>query len=449
MPRRNVPNVLAEQAFLRASHASAATTLQAPSNGSWSQGFWAISPANGSDSNPGTLAAPVRTYAEIVRRWGTTSPILRQNTRLVWLDSHTTDNDPVDWSPILMRGAVPSIEGVAPIVTANASLAAVTAKSYVIGSNALLQATLPAGTQVGQLLINTTAGKSSRAWTYSNPSGNVFALSQPLPPLVVGSLSNPSEVNNWATNDTVQIVNLIGINVIRFNPLNADYSSNVANAGYLYQCAIINPGLNAFPSPCFIGFGIQILECSFRRYVVTTVGGVTAAILFMVSFYNCANAGGVFSDHGVNFSAGYVSSSAFFLSVDAPTFDLDFILGAQMQCNGFTINHDSLFLDNSINTTGFNYVTGLKPIPGSPGNTLNLFAPCKVVLHATGATFSNTFVAPGLISGMTFDSRTDAYQLSGANAILGPVAITPANLDAGGRNGMFWPGAISVSPGDF
>jgi hypothetical protein len=158
-------------------------------NPTLSQATWFIDPANSTglanDSNSGIDANhPVLSYnGGIVTKWGTNSPLLRQNTTLTWMSSQPSGGgDPVIFTPIMANGAVATITGTlgASQQVHSGSFTSVTAKNR--GTQTLLSANLGFAASAGQLVQNTTSGKSSYAWVYKLNSGTTFFLSQPIAP---------------------------------------------------------------------------------------------------------------------------------------------------------------------------------------------------------------------------------------------------------------------------
>jgi len=99
----------------------------------WAQAAWFVDPANStglaSNNNTGLDAGhPVLTYnGGVVPRWGTYSPILRQNTTLFWLSSQTGNSDPVIFTPIMegaggaqAAGFIATVTGLGPVYNSGA-----------------------------------------------------------------------------------------------------------------------------------------------------------------------------------------------------------------------------------------------------------------------------------------------------------------------------------------
>lgn len=118
---------------------------------SWSQAAWFIDPANSTglanDNNSGLdVGHPVLSYSGgVAAKWGTNSPVLRQNTTLTWLSSQTGNSDPVIFTPIMegaggasSAGFIATIMGLGPVYNsgAGASISAFNAgqhKATVVG----------------------------------------------------------------------------------------------------------------------------------------------------------------------------------------------------------------------------------------------------------------------------------------------------------------------------
>lgn len=211
---------------------------------SWTVPAWFIDPANSSgaasDNNTCTTSgAPCLTYAEIAARWGTYFPRLRQTTTFTWMSSHTDGTDPVIQNPYLENGASLFNNGTL-VQTCTGTLAGVVAKNR--NTPQLLNATLPAGAAINQLIINTT--HASRAWTYTSLGAGAFSISQPLvsQTLPHNFILAGSEVDTWANTDAVTCNTLSNINFVQLYPTVTDLGTGSANAGiYLQQIGVFAP----------------------------------------------------------------------------------------------------------------------------------------------------------------------------------------------------------------
>ena len=99
------------------------------------QTAWFVDPQNvtttASDNNTGlTSGAALRTKAEIIRRWGTNSPILNGiNVVITYLSADTNGNDPGIFKPFFLNGATLTHTSPLPTASFTGSLLAVTAKN--------------------------------------------------------------------------------------------------------------------------------------------------------------------------------------------------------------------------------------------------------------------------------------------------------------------------------
>jgi hypothetical protein len=137
------------------------------SNPSWTQATWFIDPSGSlgtsSDSADGlTSGSALRTWAQLVSRWGTYSPRLKQDTTITFVSDHTDDTDPVYFAPfveaqaqLILQGTLGSLQQ----LTAS-TLGAVVPKNRPAGQ--LLNAVLPSGS-AGTFLTKTTTVQAGAA----------------------------------------------------------------------------------------------------------------------------------------------------------------------------------------------------------------------------------------------------------------------------------------------
>lgn len=188
-----------------------------------------IDPVSGNDGNDGkTIGSPVKSYnGGVVKRWGTTSPMLAQDTTLTWLTSQPSGGaDPVVFTPTMAAqpggtGAVAIIQGAlgsAQLAHAG-TLGAVTSKSRSAGT--LLSTAIASfpGATVGMLVKNTALGKLSFAWVYA-VSATTITLSQPIAPVALPQPEIPliTEVDTWAITDTVEWYVPVNVNLVKVEP---------------------------------------------------------------------------------------------------------------------------------------------------------------------------------------------------------------------------------------
>lgn len=237
---------------------------------SWAVANWYVDPANStaaaSDNNTCTTSgAPCLTWKEIIRRYGTYEPILRQSTTVTWLSSPSDDSDPFIWRPVFGHGAGIIVKGTigASQQVATGTISSLTAKNR--STPQLLQATFPAGVAANQLVFNST--HSSHAWTYAQVSGNTYSVSQPLAPYVpLQTTVSPTEVDTWANTDTVTLYNPVTVNVRELRPRALGIDGTFATFNEfvaLYQLNINDPSGNG--TVAVLGTNVQLIDC-----IVTT-----------------------------------------------------------------------------------------------------------------------------------------------------------------------------------
>ena len=294
------------------------------------QAAWYIDPANGYDGYNGTSATftsgvtgPLKTWAHLVSLWGTYSPRLRQNTTITFVTGHTDNTDPVYFNPYLEAGAYAVIQGTlgAAQQIATGTLGTVTAKNRTTPQ--LLNAILTSGLSVGQLIVNAT--HSSRAWLYKNVTGNTWAISQPLAPISIPSLSAATEVDTWTTGDTYTVYQPVQVNIAQVNPNYTDYSSGFNTGVFLYQLQVFDPR-GATDDLLTLGqSGVAIMESGVQRVISQEYNN---QFLANNVWTNCDLAGGAYISGFARtiISAGMLRSAGGFLVANAVSLDKDVII---------------------------------------------------------------------------------------------------------------------------
>ena len=172
--------------------------------------------------------------------------------------------------PIHAAGGYLQIQGTAPTTTASV-FTRTAAKSRAAGSNAALTGSFSAGAPAAGVMVqNTTSGKSSRAFVYKTSGGANWVLSQPCVPATMphGAFDGgPTEVDTWASTDTVNVLGLIAINIGRLRPLVVDYNGGGDNVLYVYQCTVLDPG-GVGLDPLVINGNVAFVESVVQREVL-------------------------------------------------------------------------------------------------------------------------------------------------------------------------------------
>lgn len=429
----------------------------------WSQATWIIDPANSTglanDNNSGIDAAhPLLSYnGGVVTKWGTTSPILRQNTTLTWLSSQPVGGaDPVILEPVMVGGSciITGALGVSQQVTTGA-FAAVVAR--VFNPAQLLEVTPPAGPAlaVGNLIHNTTLGKDSWAFVNAIVGGGVVSMEQPLSPVAVPFAGvNPAEVNSWLMGDTFVAYEPCHVNLVRFVPVAAELDDvTFANPGQIKNIVMASadgvPGDNQVELTTLVTMVNVRSDCEIILTGPQTTGGINAWIGCDLSYGGTATLnteiiqimGGKLQDQA--FAAWYITSTFLFDT-------LIIAIGQGVELLGQAASGAeiwSTYISGQIQMRNISFLgAAILWGPGTP----NFFGPSRNTYGIGGRTAVATFLQAGAIH---INGSTNANPFSpSAGTWQAAIAITPANLDAvygpaGFGGNAVNPGGASLSTG--
>lgn len=414
-----------------------------------------IDPQNASglakDSNSGAPGAPLLHYAEAQRRWGSTSPVLPVSCVVKFLSSHTDNTDPVIFNPLPALAGTPSLQGAAPtVVTAGVVLGGVTAKNRTLGANSPLIATLGATAVVGQMVINTTAGKSSRAWVMRALGGNSFELSQPMVPVSLATPNAfPAEVNTWANGDTVNLVAPIQVNLVEVSSTMIDPNAGFNNVLQVYQLTVFDPdGVGS--SGFYVGGNVFFLEASIQKFWTASQ---TSPLYFRDLYTNCllVGSGFAFGSDLAFTGGGFIGSELDFNSCFTG-FDGDFVQEAPIGILGGSVTFGFFYSGDAQILLGQNGVSctptlatgnyGGHVIYGRAGAGMIISGNTRLV-DASG-TWVAAITHPSMVTGLTLNGGTVAQTHTNAtpDVVTSNVATTPTNADAAnGGNMQVWGGA--------
>jgi hypothetical protein len=434
------------------------------------QASWFIDPSLGFDGYTGTNATftsgstgPLKTWAEVVRRYGTNSPRLRQNTTFTFVSSHTDNTDPVYFTPFVENGAQITLQGsfgaaqqvgagtLNVVTPKNRNTPQLLTSSFTLGSGAVA---------VGNAIVNST--HSSVAWVYKSLGGGVFAISQPMAPVVLPYDINPTaEVNTWTTGDTVTIYQPTQINIAVFNPTLVDWNGSLNNFPNIYRLNVFDPQLlfgTTYFDPVTLG-PTCLLELQVQRAANHTfeprqllqprsnnvwyAGGLTSTYTVAPDTTNTGLPGAF----NLAISGGIVGGpNAFRYGFVGIALDNDVILtvsGTFPGILGYNFGAGAVYIETgfTLNIGGNCNLRVLAPnIIWGPG-ILNVQGNARVVYTGGVATFVNT-------GGITLNglSTATAYDTSGDPTIIHSNRnLTAANLDITVTNGGF--GGIAVQLG--
>lgn len=404
----------------------------------WTQSTWFIDPTNSqgtsSDNNSGlTSGTSLLTWKGFISKMGgTNSPTLKQTTTVTFLSSHTNNTDPVVWSPIMAQGSRAQIQGTTPTTTA-AVFTLSASKSRTAGSNSLLAGSFSAGTIApGVMIQNTTAAKSSRAFIYKSAGGSNWDLSQPFALQVPPSVTAPTEVDTWASTDTVNVLSTIQVNIASFQPTLLDFDGYADNLSSIYQLTIFDPTSVGF-NPCYVNGSVILQEVLSQRFISTTTPNPFEA----VTLYNVAANGGIVHEAGVvSMFGGYIQTALQGLS----TYELDgdVIIGNASSPFLFAGTHilALVYLDTLVTIDDGDIIFrtlsyGSHVIYGSASGTFEFGGVSHGVMN-TG-TFTAGWTAPTLVTGVSLNGATTANSIAysaNVGTIHNGITTSVANLDA-------------------
>lgn len=427
----------------------------------WTVPSWFVNKTVGNDQNDCVTALTAcKTKQEIwVHRLGAsvgTCPRFQQATTIEQ-DANDTDNsDPLYLCAAAEKGGNLILKG-GPVSATAAVFTRSAQKNTTVGSNSLLAGSFSAGAPAANVLVtNTTAGKSSKAWIRNSAGGANWNLSQPCAPQTVPSgLLTCTEVDTWATNDTVTLSSPIAINVISAKGTIADFDASFDNAVYLYNATLYDPA-GVGTDDLHIGAQVQIVESTSQRFL--NYNGFDFPGAGFITLMNVdqqvtvfTSAAGLFGTPVIE--AGIVSG---YKGEGQVSFTHDVILqgdpilgggtGGQF-AQGFNVLGDLFIATNLLVTQGTAQIQGATSvIYGSGSATINMYGSSHLA-QVTGQTFVQAFTAPGLVTGIQINGSTVADTHSGANpdVITTGVTCTPTNMDAAGVPGCFMLGGASVS----
>lgn len=334
---------------------------------SWTVPNWFVNKSTGNDANSCTSSgSPCATKQEIfVHRWGCNGtpsqcPRFQQVTTLTQQASDTDNTDPGYLSPAVEQAGSFTVKGgltcTAAVFTRSAQ------KNRNAGANSLLAGSFSAGSPAaGMLVQNTTASKSSNAWIYTSAGGSNWNLSQPIVPQTVPGAPTFTEIDTWATNDTVNLCTPVNVNLIDVNCAISEFNGAFTNGCFLYQLNVFDPPQGTGFDNLQVGGNFFFEEVSSTRFVnFNAVGSSTSqGPRMMVNSFFTGGAGGVgVGSNGADpaFHAGVLGTSAGQVGVwNSPIYaGTDIIFGTTqiMTADFETVNpggaNGSIYLDGNL-----------------------------------------------------------------------------------------------------
>ena len=390
------------------------------------QASWWIDPGAGSDEATGAaIGAPLKTFAELVRRLGTNAPVYPagKGITVTFLTSQPAGTDPINFVPCLSAGGQAVLLGTktagVPFVAG-----AVTAKSQT-ASQALTVAGAPGGTTAASRWLNTTRGSS--AWVRSVAS-SVATMSQPVTTIATIGVPAPSESNTWATGDSITPETYLSVNLERWSPVSSSQSAgSVGSVGWVQDVVIadLNNGGGSYGHACNCNANV-LYGCyvNARLNLSATTGRGQQAYLtdcFMQRAVQmlggaCNIFGGVFATSST-FEGGIAS-----IQGDVAMLSTTFFFGATANLSGMEIRGAMSFTESYIALLTASALWG--------GGPVNVFAEPNGRMGLGGNSTASSF-ANAVANG------------SGLNFLLGPTQVGSAYNAITG----VWTGNLNLSGG--
>lgn len=387
------------------------------------QANWFINSVAGDDEAAGTGGAPIKTKAELFRRWGYTwSPTFDGiDVTITYVTNEAAGgHDPGLFAPNFVNGATLLHTAALPAALFTGTLLALTPKNR--AANQVLETTFTTTTGApanGMFLVNHTRGESC-AWVVDG--GPTFRLTQPLAPYVVGTdATNPTEDDTWANGDSVSGFAFVTVNIAKLGGTSADFAAASAPQHIVSRLELIDPTSQLSALTVEGPANVACVE----TFIATRAPSVHSTWAF-TTFRNCAIFPTVSGDSDVpsNWSfLGGVTGGFVLVEGAGALFDKDTFLAGGVQ--GANLQFGTAFIDaaQSVFPQGTSAVGG--PLYGqgrlSVRGSLDYVAPATTSLPLTG--------------GILIGGNADAYSFVtpggvGTATSVALVAITAASLDA-------------------
>ena len=421
---------------------------------SWQQAAWYVDGSNASgcasDNNRtcslstcGTSGdGPCLTMSSIASRWGTYSPRLQQATTITIMSSMVASD--VSYFNPFVEGNMSYLSVSCALDVAQqawtGTLGTVTARNMSGGT--LLRSTFTTGGVVAtdQLLVNYT--HPSRAWVASLQSGTTWNLTQPVAPTCVPPTCTVTEVNAWASGDSVIAYNPSNVYTPQANPVASDIVNGEGFGVWITGCDLQSVyGTEQSP---FVGnkYTILVDTVSNRFHQDSTWGGVGAPVL--------VNTDVIEQYHGTmsRISAGKIGFGNKFAVFNGGILDNDVVLGDTVFWYGLpAVQTDEggnaiVSAYFSIGLTAYSYTSVQTQIWGPGALYVNAGGWLQYPTGIGGAVSSLLLTGAMHIAGST----TACSHTSAAPDVVDcGISVTPAHLDA--AQGVAGFGGYAYSPG--
>lgn len=431
---------------------------------SWDTPAWFVDPQNASttasDTNNCTTAVTAcLTYAQIAARWGTYSPQLRApSITITFLSGHTDNTDPVILRPYLTNFTVFTIQGQLPTAAQSGSLVNTISKNR--ATPQLLQADLGAGGVVGQMIVNTTGGKLSRAFLYKNTAGVTWQFTQPIAPSTVPPVTI-TPVDTWADGDTFSVFNLPAVNIVDLEPILVDApAANSNNMLQVYQLTVFDPqgtGRDIITTNGYVTF----TECTVNRrnYVKPLLTGGNTNGNGFINVMSRGGIGGGPSLQVLGFGARVLTGGPkvlagailFTMQLASARLDNDVIIDVGISVGYGGGNIGAVFIQTGTIFSVFGPTDMRNAVGASPGKfmwgggVLDVIGSARLVYPSGAGAAQAAWPSAGFT--MRMNGGTTAASLAGGAAAVWStgITVTPLALDTAQDATNF--GGLAINPG--
>lgn len=404
---------------------------------SWNVGAWFIDPVGGNNNNDGlTDLTPIKTWLELVRRWGTIAPLLAQDTTVTFLNDQPDLSDPVavigqqgqGSGSLLIKGSLTALPG------GSGTFSEVDARNRATGAKWTVQdLSKPANfwaAFVGCLVHDTTA--NAFFWVEEDIGGSSARVSEPL----TSSVDNPvPDYVAIVATDNYVILKPTKVNVVRFG-----INTNSGNASELRQLWIFGSGqsLSVDTSESLL------TECRVDSFTNFEFGNLANCYAFGLEMAGGFIAGGVITTIlAVVGVAEVVIDGDCIVNASGGTLGIEgtLVVGAAFFAAGGT---DVPSVNNAGASNGQLYVSD-----GALYGTAAFWGPASLAVHVGGDLGYTGLATPALLNtgGITLDGVGTASSYDLVTGIWTPgIAVTKAKLDAAvaGAGGGFGQVAYGV-----
>lgn len=412
--------------------------------------YW--DPVAGSDNNGGNvIGAPVKTFAEIVRRYGSESPQFSfgHSVTVHQLSAQPANQDPVFFEPKVSGGGQAILDARAGWVVAGADFASGALSGgfgYAgavasVGGTPLVIAGVPTYVVSNVLLFNAARGAGGSYCFVDSVGGGNATMQQPLTgtslftPPTAGAQPAAVAVNTWVAADVLRPYTVPTLNLKRWSPSGADVTvGGQVACGYVIGAQIVDASaaLSVYVHECKTCF--NVISCC----VISTgfSSGSTGGRNNQSYVLGCSIAGAISTIGACVFYGGAMASGAHLVLSKFTLFTNTIVHGAV-----------SIFTNVSVNQA---FADGLWSVFGSVQILTQMYGTYQVNLYPMASWqnltgdyvhgfVNNALLTNGALAFGTTTTTGSAYVGAGTNT--DGITITPANIDTGaaGGGGLFDP----------